>query len=332
MDAFDKKTLKTSRGYTYTYYTSDGDKSLPTLFFQHGWPDNAELWKDIAGPLRSLNHPIIIPDLLGYDGTDKPNDPAEYKWDKMTQDLIEIIDTEKADKIVSIGHDWGAGCASRMYHYHPDRVVGVILLNVAYMPPGREPFDLDGTNALTESIFGYPIFSYWYLFTSDDGPSVLKNNVERVYQAMHGEGDSMKRLFTGKNAMREWLTNGGDDIPLRKFAQDEKFKRAFIERMQRDGFEGPQCWYKATVFQKQHECDSKLPASVDKVEVPMLYLGTTQDPVCRPELGVPHIQAGLVPHLEQAELIDASHWVPYENPGEVVKRMEPWLKKTFGKE
>lgn len=106
MDAFNKKTLKTSRGYTYTYYTAEGDKSLPTLFFQHGWPDHAAMWKDVAGPLRSTKHPIIIPDMLGYDGTDKPTDPAAYKWDVMTKDLIEIIDNEGADKAISIGHDW----------------------------------------------------------------------------------------------------------------------------------------------------------------------------------------------------------------------------------
>ncbi|KAH7344325.1 Alpha/Beta hydrolase protein [Pyrenochaeta sp. MPI-SDFR-AT-0127] len=106
MDAFDKKTLKTSRGYTYTYYTASGDNSLPTLFFQHGWPDHAAMWKDVAGPLRSAKHPIIIPDMLGYDGTDKPTDPSAYKWDVMTKDLIEIIDNEGTDTAISIGHDW----------------------------------------------------------------------------------------------------------------------------------------------------------------------------------------------------------------------------------
>ncbi|KAF2030770.1 alpha/beta-hydrolase [Setomelanomma holmii] len=331
MDAFTKKTLKTSRGYTYTYYTIDGDRSLPTLFFQHGWPDNAELWKDVAGSLRSTNHPIIVPDLLGYDGTDKPTDPSEYKWDKMTKDLLEIINTEKADKFISIGHDWGSACASRMYHYHPDRVAGLILLNVAYMPPGRQPFDLDGTNALTEQRMGYPIFSYWYLFTADDGPAVLKDNVERLYQAMHGTAETLKRFFTGKNAMREWLTNGGEDVPLRPYAQDEKFRQAFISRMRRDGFDGPQCWYKAAVFQKQYECDSLLPEAVDKVNVPMLYIGAKDDAVCRPEAMYPYIQAGLLPHLEQAEMIDASHWVPYEKPQEVVDRIEPWLTKHYAK-
>ena len=39
MEGFTKKTLKVSRGYTYTYYVSTNkvDDSLPALFFCHGW-------------------------------------------------------------------------------------------------------------------------------------------------------------------------------------------------------------------------------------------------------------------------------------------------------
>jgi soluble epoxide hydrolase/lipid-phosphate phosphatase len=283
MDAFEKKSLKTSRGYTYTYYIADGDKSLPALFFQHGWPDHAAMWKDVALPLRSTKHPIIIPDLLGYDGTDKPTDPAKYKWDAMTKDLVEIIDAEKVAHVISIGHDWGSVCAARLYNYHPDRVVGLVLLNVAYSAPSREPFDLDHTNKMTEKVFGYPIFSYWYLFTAEDGPAVLKGNLDRLFYAMHGTGETMKRFFTGPNAMREYLTNGGIDVELRPYAKDPKFRQAFIDRMSRDGFEAPQCWYRAMVDQKQAESDKNLPEGADKVEVPLLYVGAKDDAVCRPE-------------------------------------------------
>lgn len=161
MDGFAKKTLKTSRGYTYTYYTSEGDKSLPALFFQHGWPDHAEMWKDEATLLKDTKHHIIIPDLLGYDGTDKPTDPAEYKWTVMLKDLIEIIDDEKVDKVISIGHDWGSTCASRLYNYYPDRVVGLINHNVAYSTPSRQPFSIDAVNQMTTKAYGYGIFWYW---------------------------------------------------------------------------------------------------------------------------------------------------------------------------
>jgi soluble epoxide hydrolase/lipid-phosphate phosphatase len=161
MDAFQKKTLKTSRGYTYTYYTSDGDRSLPTLFFQHGFPDHAEMWAGVASQLRPTKHPMIIPDLLGWGGTSKPTNPAEYKWDAMTQDLMDIIDNEKADQVISIGHDWGSVCASRLYNYHPSRVAGVILLSAGYTAPARGKFDLDGVNAFFEQVFGYRMFEYW---------------------------------------------------------------------------------------------------------------------------------------------------------------------------
>ncbi|KAF1917431.1 Alpha/Beta hydrolase protein [Ampelomyces quisqualis] len=331
MDAFEKKTLKTSRGYSYVYYTAKGDKTLPTLFFQHGWPDHAEMWKDVATSLRSTKHPIIIPDLLGYDGTDKPTDPAEYKWNAMTKDLIEIIDTEKADKVVSIGHDWGSACAARLYNYYPSRVSGLVLLNVAYMAPNRTPFDLDATNAVTKQALGYSVFSYWYLFTAEDGPEVLKNNIDRLYHAMHGTAETVKQLLTVPNALRNYLTNGGQKVELRAYAKDPRFKQAFVDRMTRDGFEGPQCWYKATTRQKQHESDKELPEGVDKVNVPLLYIGAKDDAVCRPEAMYPSIQAGLLPNLEQAPMLDAGHWTPYEKPDEVANGIEAWLKKNFAK-
>jgi pimeloyl-ACP methyl ester carboxylesterase len=329
MDAFEKKTSKTSRGYTYTYYTAEGDKTLPTLFFQHGWPDHAEMWKEVATSLRSTKHPIIIPDLLGYGGTDKPTDPVEYKWNAMIKDLIEIIDTEKADKVISIGHDWGSACAARLYNYYPDRVSGLVLLNVAYMAPGRQPFDLDATNAMTKQAFGYSIFNYWYLFTAEDGPQVLKSNLDRLFHIMHGTAETMKQFFTGPNAMRNYLTNGGEEVKLRDYAKDPKFKQAFIDRMTRDGFEGAQCWYKATTQQVQYESDKDLPEGADKVNVPLLYIGAKDDAVCRPEAMYPSIQAGLLPHVEQAPMLDAAHWTPYEKPAEVASNIEDWLKKHF---
>lgn len=331
MDRFEKKTLKTSRGYTYTYYVADGDKSLPTLVFHHGWPDHAAMWKDVATGLRSTNHPMIIPDMLGYDGTDKPTDPAEYRFDKMTKDIIEIIDAEGSPKVVSIGHDWGSSAASRLYNYYPDRVVGLINLNVPYMPPSGDEFDLDAFNTLTKETLGAPLFAYWSVFAAPDGPKILYDNLERTFNAQHSAGKEMAKLFTVPDGMRNYLTNGGPEFGLRKYAQDPVFKKTFIDRMRRDGFEGPQCWYVATKDNHQSAIEKTLPKDRMVVKVPALYLGATDDAVCRPEIMTPY-KAQLLPKLEEAEMIDAAHWVPYEAPDEVVKRIAPWLKKTFGKQ
>ncbi|KAJ4338372.1 hypothetical protein N0V95_008070 [Ascochyta clinopodiicola] len=289
------------------------------------------MWKDVATGLRSLNHPMIIPDMLGYDGTDKPTDPAEYRFDKMCKDITEILDAEGSPKVVSIGHDWGSSAASRLYNFYPDRVVGLINLNVPYMPPSGDEFNLEKVNAMTQQVFGAPMFSYWGVLAAPDGPKLLHDNLERTFQAQHGEGKVPADLFTVPDALRNYLIKGGREHKLRPYAQDPVFKKTFIDRMTRDGFEGPQCWYLVTKDNHQSASDKTVPAERKVVNVPALYLGCTDDPVSRPEIMTPYKEK-LLPYLEEAELIDAAHWVTYEAPDEVVKRIAPWLKKTFGKQ
>ncbi|KAK6605435.1 putative epoxide hydrolase [Botrytis cinerea] len=304
MDAFEKKTLKTSR---------------------HGWPDHAEMWKGIAERLIDTKFPIIIPDLLGYDGTDKPTDPAEYKWDVMTKDLIDIIDTEKVDKVISIGHDWGSVCAARLYNYHPERVVGCMFFNLGYSPHLvnlsisrngiRPPNRLSATDPGTTGK---------YLFADPNGGKVLKDNVERLYSCIHGAGDSLKQYFCFPNVIRQHLTNSAPGPEVRPYAQDTKFRQDFIDRMRRDGFDAPQCWYRA-FLEQQHLCDKNLPEGRDKVDVPVLYIGGKDDSVCRVEAMYPAIEQGWLPKLDQKPLLDAAHWTPYEKPEEAAGLIKEWL-------
>lgn len=216
------------------------------------------MWQQVASGLKPTNHPIIIPDLLGYDGTDKPTDPAEYRWDHMTKDLTEILDAENVQKCISIGHDWGSGCASRFYQYPPDRVVGLVNLNVPYLPLGRAPFDLDAYNALTEGAFGYPLYSYWYFFTAADGAAVIQGDLDVFHDMLHASGEGMKDFFCAKDGMRNPLEHKTKpEIAVRGYAKDPAFKQAFIERMKRDGFEAPLAWYKAMTTNVHYESESR---------------------------------------------------------------------------
>ncbi|KAH7117162.1 Alpha/Beta hydrolase protein [Dendryphion nanum] len=181
MDSFTKKTYMTSRSLTYAYYDSAPSKPLaahkPTLLFLHGFPDNAHVWKDVVLHMRTLPHRIILPDLLGFGGTSKPTDPSVFKSNAMAADLAELLASEGASKIIVIGHDAGSFMAQRMWLWQPQLIVGVALLNVAYMPLFIEPFDLAAANAHFESATGYPRYTYWELFTADDG---AKYEVEKT--------------------------------------------------------------------------------------------------------------------------------------------------------
>jgi soluble epoxide hydrolase/lipid-phosphate phosphatase len=43
--------------------------------------------------------------MLGYGGTDKPNDPAAYRAKQMAAEIISILDCESIDTVLGVGHD-----------------------------------------------------------------------------------------------------------------------------------------------------------------------------------------------------------------------------------
>lgn len=190
------------------------------------------------------------------------------------------------------------------------------------MLPGREPWNLYAINSATEKALEYRFYNYWNVFAAPDGPEILRPNLEHLYHVMHGEGETMKRYFCGPNAMRDYLTNGGEEAELRPYRQDDGFKKESIERFSRDGFAGLQCWYVAMNENVQHGVDKQLLAIVDKVNVPALYIGANDDEVCRPEAAHSLVEQGYLPDYTETELIDTSL---EEKPEEVVTRLKLWL-------
>ena len=106
MDSFDSKDVVTPRGLKYHYYSSPARDGKRTILFCHGFPSSATDWLKIALHFKEHGYGIIIPDMLGYGGTDKPTDPALYTHSGMSQDLVSILDAEEVEKVVAVGHDW----------------------------------------------------------------------------------------------------------------------------------------------------------------------------------------------------------------------------------
>ena len=239
MDRLDNKTIKVSRGFTYNYYTSPAKDGRPTLFLAHGWPDTAALWDGlVADYLLPNNYGIVAIDCLGYGGTDKPTDYTAYDFQKMTADVIEILDKESIDKIVSTGHDWGCALAQRMYNFHPNRVIGIISVSVAYVVPG--PFDLDKTLEATQQALGYGNYWYWKFFTAEDGAPKMNENVDSVFDAAHGVPETWLDTFCTEDGMRNFISQGKRQ-EVESYVTDN-FRSEWVQRLKRDKFDGPQCW------------------------------------------------------------------------------------------
>ncbi|OTB02000.1 hypothetical protein M426DRAFT_323078 [Hypoxylon sp. CI-4A] len=328
MDFLQHKTLQTSRGFTYSYYISNPASSKPTLLFHHGFPDDALIWKGVAQ--RLTKYRLVVPNLLGYSGTSKPTDPAAYSTASIARDIVDILDAEEIDKVISIGHDWGSIFAQRLYNHHPDRVEGLILLNVAYIVPPKAPGNLKLLNAHFEKVLGFPIFGYQEFFITDEAPALLKAHLDRFYEAVHGaEPGWTQKIWCSRENLRNLLLDETQEVELLEYAKDPELRRTFVERFQRDGFEGPLCYYKASSAQIHYHADKDLEDDRLVVKVPLLFIGCEHDPICRKEAIGPAKEKGFLPDLEEI-ILDSRHWCPLEKPEEVAAAMASFLEKRFG--
>lgn len=190
MESLQQKRLTTRRSLNYTYFVSGADQATPqcpALLFVHGFPDSAHLWADVVALLVGLPNKIIVPDCLGYAGTDKPSDTHLYTYKGQADDLMDILSHEKVESTIIIGHDWGSALAQRTYLFNRDKFAGMVLLNTGYMVPSEGTFDLDAVNTITTETLGYPQFSYWGFFTAPDAAEIVDANLERMWLALHGE-------------------------------------------------------------------------------------------------------------------------------------------------
>jgi soluble epoxide hydrolase/lipid-phosphate phosphatase len=88
---------------------------------------------------------------------------------------------------------------------------------------------------------------------------------------------------------------------------------------------GPQYWYRATTENHHYEAEKGLPSGRSRVDMPILFIGYTKDPVYLVEMTrIPESQ-GLLPCLTVKEL-DCGCWCMREKPTEVEGMFRGWLK------
>lgn len=326
MDRLTRKDIKTKRGFTYAYYVSAAKEGKPTLLLQHGFPDSAAEWEDlITSHLQPAGYGAIAIDQLGYAGTSKPTDPIDYKMSEIVSDLIDILDAEGVEKVISLGHDWGSRSAQMLFNLHPERVMGLALVNTGYAGVKHAKFDLDEMIEKTEKAFGNGLGWYWKFFTADDGPRLLEEHADVIFDALHSP-DSWPDTFCADGGLRRLIEGRGQGFNLqRKPYATEGMKNAFVERMTRDGFEGPTCWYKSVVLGLQNEEGNP---DNNIANVPTLYIGYNDDFIARKEFIYPSIEAGFLPQLTNITL-EGAHWGLLNDPKTFGQTVTDWLDKVY---
>jgi proline iminopeptidase len=121
-------------------------RARPTpVVFLHGGPGVADMAGDAAyfGQLTRDGFDVWVYDQVGTGRSSRLPDPRQYTIARNVADLEAIRQRIGADRMVLIGHSWGAQVAAAYLAAHPDRVARVVFSSPGALAPALD----DGSDA-----------------------------------------------------------------------------------------------------------------------------------------------------------------------------------------
>lgn len=288
------------------------DGNGPVVILVHGWPESWYSWRHQIAPLVAAGFRVVVPDMRGYGGSDKPDSIAAYSMVNMTDDIVGLIDAVGADQAILVGHDWGAPLVWVTAIRYPQYISGVVGLSVPHLKRGNR-----NIRRIYEDIYQGEFFYQLYFQTPGVAESELEKDplvsLRKIYYAASGDNLSTKRGFgipgQSNNSMLDGMI---DPQPFPKWltAQDLDY---FANEFSRSGFAGGLNRY------RNYERDwEELPQlSQQKISQPALFIAGDRDPVLDhiPGIRLHEVMDDRYLNLQGKVLIEgAGHWIQQERP------------------
>ena len=105
----EQRRLSLSTGITMNVALA-GPVDAPPVILVHGFPESHRTWRALV-PLLGDDLRLVMPDLRGFGGSDKPQDVGDYTTEKLLADLFALADALGIDRFALVGHDWGGAIA-----------------------------------------------------------------------------------------------------------------------------------------------------------------------------------------------------------------------------
>ncbi len=297
----------------------------PLVLMVHGFPESWYSWRHQIGPVADLGYRVAAVDVTGYGGSDKPHPVERYSMQNLTRDMANLAKALSPDeKVIILGHDWGAPISWNSALLYPDVFRAVGCLSVPYSVPGDVMF-LD----LIDRIFTQKGKFFYQVYFQEEGVAEAelekdpRDSIRRFYYALSGDapdgtwpldkkhGDPLLYRLPDPDPFPAWLTE--EDLDY----YEAEFRRS--------GFRGPLNRY------RNHQRDFEFLSSLEdkKIYQPALFIGGTSDLAVKilPGFDPIEVMRPNIPNLQVAEMLEGcGHWTQQERPEEVNEILLPWLK------
>ncbi|KAF8969334.1 epoxide hydrolase [Flammula alnicola] len=316
-ESFNHRTEQLSTGRTYHFVDQlpeDYDpKRTPTLLLVHGFPDLWYGWRFQIGPWVRRGCRVIAPDMLGYGGSSKPVDAAEYSTKKLCADLAALLDLLAIKRVVLIGHDWGAFTAGRFALWHPSRLLALVIMSVPYSPPSREYIPVEEVARRAPNL-GYQVY-----FASPKSNLEILAYLKKFLRLTYGTPTSKGKYF--QLGSLENLLLKAPDKAYPSVLNDKELQYYYSELSK--GMFGPLNYYRTAKFRHDEELAYGLHAQLP-ADLPVLFLWGTKDATATPFVIAKSRK--FIPRYQDVALEGRGHWLMVEAKDEITETIANWLQ------
>jgi len=107
------------------------DGEGPLILLQHGFPDTARTWDEVAPRLVEAGFRVVRPFGRGIAPSEKP-DGEDFAAEDLARDLLELIPALGEERAIVVGHDWGAAAAWGAGHLGPERIAKLVCVAIPH--------------------------------------------------------------------------------------------------------------------------------------------------------------------------------------------------------
>ncbi|KAL7946287.1 alpha/beta-hydrolase [Trichoderma barbatum] len=322
-----KYETKQIRGKTYSYILGEPEGTkVDTIFLVHGWPDLAFGWRNQIPYLMSLGYQVVAPNLVGYAGTDAPQDLKQYSFKSVSDDLAELArEFVGVDgQIVLGGHDWGGLQVWRTAYYYPKLIKAVFSVCTPLLPLSKEYIPLEDIIAAGH----LQNFKYHLQLKGPDVEAHVtgKEKIRQFFRALYlGRTPDKEPGFTMDRGLHIDILDKIEHPPLLDADELEYYVEQYSLQKAPE-LRGPLNWYRTREINANEEIElAKEPPS--RFEMPSLFIAATHDAALPPALSQ-GMEAAYA-DLTRAE-VNATHWALTEAAHEVNDHIGKWLDKVNG--
>ncbi|KAL0572420.1 hypothetical protein V5O48_009538 [Marasmius crinis-equi] len=323
LDPSSYKNITVSRGIKYNYYLSPprtNDQRF--LLFLHGFPGLSYDYRFQVDFFKDAGYGIIVPDMLGYGGTDKPTDTEMYKSSLVTRDIVDILDAESVpNDVVVVGHDWGSKITARLAQYFPKRFSAFGFLAVGGDLLFSGPYAQ--SNNLTKAVIGYELFGYWDFFAQPDAPQLIGDHLDSLLSLFHS-ADPLDWIvhFAPLGALEASLK---EDRKAKSTVWTPEEAEVYLKAYSAPGaLEASLSWYKLVVSDIESKDSQGIPPENLIVAKPVFLGAALADFVLvAPQM----IQSTLDSSTNSTiRVYPAGHWLHWEVKDEVNRDLFAWIE------